>query len=422
MLLAVSGLVLSAAPLFAQGKLVTEKRLWVLRSSGEMAEYDPSTFAAKQTVKIPAEASQSPQSIAVNRLGQILFAPAVSLPLAESDTQSPHKLWFWNGLRATAVDLALKREVTTAGSNQALTESAPAVYLSADGQHLFWFANQARRLQREDVDLSVTAEWRAWRTDTNGAGREDLASVKLPECRCPTGTCEESCPFGVVWIPNNGVAHFFLMTQFVAGKTEPAYKASALYKEDGGKWTANQLTDPLRRVLDAAPEGAVIVEAIPDTGCCGWSNQSNDQTLVRNGGKTVTVFDERTSYKNADYDVSFFTSTAQLSPQLDAVAMTIVATAEVNQPIELSEQGQADPEESKQIRKALTELPAVEVKTLDEAPHRVAFLPHATLVGWLNERELLIVEDDLLVTYNVSTGTRRKSNVRVEDAAHVFLR
>ncbi len=422
MLLAVSGLVLSAAPLFAQGKLVTEKRLWVLRSSGEMAEYDPSTFAAKQTVKIPAEASQSPQSIAVNRLGQILFAPAVSLPLAESDTQSPHKLWFWNGLRATAVDLALKREVTTAGSNQALTESAPAVYLSADGQHLFWFANQARRLQREDVDLSVTAEWRAWRTDTNGAGREDLASVKLPECRCPTGTCEESCPFGVVWIPNNGVAHFFLMTQFVAGKTEPAYKASTLYKEDGGKWTANQLTDPLRRVLDAAPEGAVIVEAIPDTGCCGWSNQSNDQTLVRNGGKTVTVFDERTSYKNADYDVSFFTSTAQLSPQLDAVAMTIVATAEVNQPIELSEQGQADPEESKQIRKALTELPAVEVKTLDEAPHRVAFLPHATLVGWLNERELLIVEDDLLVTYNVSTGTRRKSNVRVEDAAHVFLR
>jgi hypothetical protein len=52
----------------------------------------------------------------------------------------------------------------------------------------------------------------------------------------------------------------------------------------------------------------------------------------------------------------------------------------------------------------------------------VAFLPHATLVGWLNQRELLIVEDHMLVTYNVSTGTRRKSNVRVEDAAHVFLR
>src|SRR5208282_4112090 len=96
MLLAVSGLVLSAAPLFAQGKLVPEKRLWVLRSQGEMVEYDPSTFVAKQTVKIPVEASQSPQSIAINRLGQILFAPAVSLPLAESDTQSPHKLWFWN--------------------------------------------------------------------------------------------------------------------------------------------------------------------------------------------------------------------------------------------------------------------------------------------------------------------------------------
>ena len=421
-LLAASALVLSAAPLFAQGKLVPEKRLWVLRSPGEMVEYDPSTFAVKQTVKVPAEASQSPQSLSVNRLGQILFAPAVSLPLAESDTQSPQKLWFWNGRTAITIDLGLKREVTTAGSNQAVTESAPAVYLSADGQHLFWFANHTRRLQREDVDLSVTVEWQAWRTDTNGAGREDLANVKLPECRCPTGTCEESCPFGVVWIPNNGVADYFLMSQFVAGKTEPVYKASTLYKEDGGKWTATPLVDPLRRVLDATAAGTVIVEAIPDTGCCGWSNQSNDQTLVRNHGKTVTVFDERASYKNNDYDVSFYTSTARLSPELGYVAMTIVATAEVNQPIELSQQGQADPEESKQIRQALTELPTVEVKTLSDAPHRVAFLPHATLLGWLNERELLIVEDHALETYNVTTGTRRKSNVRAEDAAHVFLR
>jgi hypothetical protein len=422
MLVAVSGLVLSAAPLFAQGKLVPEKRLWVLRSSGEMVEYDPSTFAPKQTAKIPAEASQSPQNLAVNRLGQILFVPAVSLPLGESDMQAPHKLWLGNGRTATAIDLGLKRDITNTGSNQAVTESAPAVYLSADGQHLFWFANQARRLQREDVDLSVAVEWQAWRTDANGAGREELASVKLPECRCPSGTCEESCPFGVVWVPNNGVVDYFLMTQFVAGKTEPVYKASALYKEDSGKWTATPLAGALRRVLDAAAGGAVVVEAIPDTGCCGWSNQSNDQTLVHYNGKTVAVFDERAAYNNADYDVSFYTSTAQLSPELGYVAMTIVSTTEVNQPIELSEQGQADPEESKQIRKALTELPAVEVKTLSDAPHRVAFLPRATLVGWLNERELLIVEDHMLVTYNVTAGTRRKSNLRVEDAAHVFLR
>ncbi len=53
---------------------------------------------------------------------------------------------------------------------------------------------------------------------------------------------------------------------------------------------------------------------------------------------------------------------------------------------------------------------------------RVAFVPHATLVGWINEKELLLVEGHVLVVYNVGTGARRKSSVRVEDAGRVFLR
>jgi len=416
LLLATISLLLLASSLFAQAK-----RLWVLRPPEEMVEYDPATFIVKQRVKVPAETMQSPQSLAVNRLGQILFAPALPLPLADSDIAAPPKVWFWTGQAASPMDRGLKRELGAAGSNQIVTESSPAAYLSADGQHLFWFANKARRLQREDVDLSVNVTWQAWRTDAAGTGREDLATATLPDCRCLTGTCEESCPFGVVWVPQDGVAGFFLMTQLVAGKTEPVYKASTLYKEDSGKWTATPLTDPLRRVLDAASEGSVIVEAIPDTGCCGWSNQSNDQTLVRNNGKTIVVFDEQATYKNADYDVSFYTSNALLSPALSSVAMTVVATAQVNQAIQLSEQGQADPEESKRIRKALAELPAVEVKTLADAPRQIAFLPHATLVGWINEKELLITEGNVLTAYNVATGRRRKSSIRVDDAAHVFL-
>ncbi len=215
---------------------------------------------------------------------------------------------------------------------------------------------------------------------------------------------------------------FFLMTQFAAGKDEPAYKASARYQRDGGKWTASPLPDPLRRVLDAAPGGDVIVEAIPDAACCGWSNQSNDQTLVVASGKTRAIFDEQATYKNQDYDVSFYTSNARLSPQLGMVAITVTATAPPNQPIQLAEEGQANPEESRQIHKALAELPAVEVKSLDESSRRVAFLPHTTLVGWISEKELLLVEDRILVVYNLATGAQRKSTVRVEDAARVFLR
>ena len=144
----ISCLLLLTAPVLGQGK-----RLWVLRSPGEMVEYDPATFVVKQTVKVPAEAVQLPQNVSVNRLGQILFAPAVALPLSEDDVSSAHKVWFWNGHAATTIDQGLKRETASTGSNQAVTETAPAPYLSADGSHLFWFANRARRLQREDRDL-----------------------------------------------------------------------------------------------------------------------------------------------------------------------------------------------------------------------------------------------------------------------------
>ena len=408
--------------LLTLASLGQEKRLWVLRAPGEMAEYDPATFAAKQTVKVPAEAVQSPENVSMNRLGQILFVTPVPLPLSEEDVKSTHKVWFWNGHSAAEIDQRLKREVTSAGSNQAVTESAPVAYLSADGAHLFWFANEARRLQREGVDLSTTTTWQAWRSDLSGAGREDLATSKFPDCRCATGTCEDSCPYGVVWAPENGVEKVFLMTQFVAGQTEAVYKATTRYQEDGAKWAATPMAEPLQRVLDASSDGSAIVEAIPDKGCCGWSNQSNDQTLVLVNGKARTVFDELESYKNPDYDASFYTSNAKLSPELGYVAMTIVSTGQVNKAIQLTESGEANSEELVRIRKGLAELPAVEVKSMSESPARVAFLPHAALVGWISEKEILIVEDHVLVAYNLATGARRKSSVRVEDAGKVFLR
>ena len=413
----VGGLLLLVSPLVGQGK-----RLWVLRSPGEMAEYDPATFAAKQTVKVPAEAVQSPEDVSVNQLGQILFETPASLPLSEEDAAAAHKIWFWNGHAATTIDQGLKREAISAGSNHAVTEAAPVAYLSADGTHLYWFANEARRLEREGVDLSTTTTWQAWRTDLTGAGREEIATSKFPDCRCATGTCEESCPYGVAWVPENGVGKFFLLNQFIAGQTAAVYKSSTLYREDGAKWTATPLSEPLQRVLDTATGGNVIVEAIPDTGCCGWSNQSNDQTLVLVNGKMRTVFDERENYKNPDYDASFYTSNAKLSPESASLAMTIVSTAQANKAIQLTESGEANPEELVRIRKGLAELPAVQVTSMQESPGKAVFLSHTTLIGWINEKEILIVEDHLLVAYNIATGARRKSSLRVEDAGRVFLR
>jgi hypothetical protein len=406
---------LLAASLLGQGK-----RLWVLRAPGEMAEYDPATFAAKQKVKVPAEAVASPQSFSANRLGQMLFATPLSLPLPEGDLANERKVWLWDGRAPTTLARDVARSTATTGSNLAITESAPQPYLSADGTHLYWFSNQARRLQRDGVDLSIKAIWSSWQTDLTGADRKDVAASTLPDCSCPTGSCEESCPHGEVWVPQHGVEKFFLLTQFVAGKTQPLYKATSLYEENAGNWTTTRIDPPLRRVMDAANADAIL-EAIPDTGCCGWENQSNDQTLLHLRGKTLTVFDELAAYKNPDYDVTFSTENGKLSLDQGSIAMTIVATAQPNKPIQLSEQGQANPEESQRIRKALLDLPAVEVKSAEESPRRIAFIPHATLVGWISDKEVLIVEGHLLVAYNVVSGARRKSNIRVDDAEHVFL-
>lgn len=413
----VIALLLPTAPLLGQ-----EMRLWVLQAPGELVEYDPATFAVKQTVKVPAEALTTPAGLQVNHLGQVLFATPAELPLAADDVRSPHQVWFWNGHAASTLNQSVKREVVTAGSNQAVTESAPNVYLSADGTHLYWFANEARRLQRNEMDLSTATTWQAWRTDLSGGAREDLASVKLPDCPCGTGVCTETCPYGGEWAPTGGIEKFFLMTQYVTGQTEITYNKSTRYQEQGGKWIGTPLDKPLERELDGASEGDLIVEAIPDAGCCGWTNESNDQTLVLRHGNTQVVFDEQATYKNPDYDVSFYTSNARLSPDLGSLAMTIVATAEPNKPIQLSEQGQANPEESEHIRKALVELPAVEVKSVEDSPKRLAFVPHATLVGWISAKELLLIEDHVLVLYNIGTGARKKSSVRVDDVAKVFLR
>ena len=221
------------------------KRLWILRSPGEMAEYDPATFAAKATVKVPSEVLNSPTNLDVNSAGQMLFASSVSLPVSEEDVIKPHKVWFWNGHEASFMDQGVERKSEERGSNLAITESAPSISLSADGNHLFWFTNRARRLEREEVDLSTTITFQAWQTDLSGGGSKEVTSVKAAECRCTSGSCEETCPSGIVWVPDNGVGNFFLVTQYVAANTAPIFKSTTRYRMDTGKWVETALAAPM---------------------------------------------------------------------------------------------------------------------------------------------------------------------------------
>jgi hypothetical protein len=396
-------------------------RLWVLTEPKSILEYDPVTFARKQVVSVPDEVLKAARIFQINRKGQMLFAP-------NSDDPSPDvgkgedKFWLWDGHAATLLGRETIRISSQAGSNQKVTEASPWLFLSADGNHLFWFSNQFSKLTRENVELSVNTTFRAWQSDLTGKAKHDLATFDFPECRCATGTCSETCPEARFWVPDGGVEDYFFLTRVTQGQTETKYLSSTLYQESETTWTGKDLPEPLQRVLDIGEHGSVVISAVLDTGCCGWENQSNDQTILSTYGKTVVLFDERVQFKNPDYDVSFFTENAKISPEHAHVAMTIEASAKSSAPIQLSEQGQANPAESLRIRKALTDLPVVEVVSAVDPSKRSAYLPHAFLIGWLNAKEILIVENHVLVAYNVSAGTRRRTTIKVTDPSFVFIR
>ena len=393
----------------------------MLTEANSIVEYDPATFARKQAVSVPDEVLKAPRIFQINRRGQMLYAPNVEDPSPDVGKNS-EKFWVWDGHAPALLGREIIRISSPSGSNQKVSEASPWPFLSADGDHLFWFTNQYNKLERENIELSVTTNFRAWRSAFTGKQKEDLASFDFPECRCTTGACSETCPEARFWVPDEGVQDYFLLTSVIQGQTETKYLSSSLYLQSENSWPASDLKQPLQRVLDMTERGSVIINAVLDTGCCGWENQSNDQTVLLNHGSSVVLFDERVQYKNPDYDVSFFTENAKLSPQLAHVAMTIEASAKSSAPIQLSEQGQANPPESLRIRKALGDLPAVEVVSAADPSKRSAYLPHAFLVGWLSEKEILIVENHLLVAYNVSSGARRKSTIRVSDPAFVFVR
>lgn len=396
-------------------------RLWVLTEPNSVIEYDPTTFARKESVKVPDEVAKSARIFQINHQGQMLYAP-------NSDDPSPDvgkggdRFWLWDGHAASSLGRETIRISSQAGSNQKVSEASPWPFLSADGTHLFWFSNLYNKLEREKVELTVTTTFRAWRSDLAGKDKQELATFDFPECRCSTGACSETCPEARFWVPDGGVEDYFFLTRVIQGPTETKYLSSTLYKQTDAAWTSTDLPQPLQRVLDLADGGAIVISAILDVGCCGWENQSNDQTILTNHGRIVTLFDERAQFKNPDYDVSFFTENAKLSPGHAHVALTIEASVKSTAPIQLSEQGQANPTESASIRRALADMPAVEVVSAADASKRSAYLPHAYFVGWISEKEMLIVENHALVAYNIATAARRRSTIKVGDPSFVFVR
>lgn len=392
--------------------------VWILGKSGRLSAYNGSDFRLRMTIPapLPPDARAHPESISVSRSGLVLYAKLVPF------TEQPSLWVLWSNGHARELVGRSRRTRPAKGGGSFVTRVTPIPTLGVDGKRIFWFEDRLTALQRENMgEISQTGEFLSWTTDLSGRNRKPLVRLALPRCRCATGACEETCPEIDAWFPAPGVSDFFFLTRVVPGQLGSYFLETDLYRENAGTWVARKLPGPVYSFLDAADHGRVYLAAIPDAGCCGWENESDDQSFLVRGGKRILFFDERARFHNPDYDVSFFTSNARLSPDASQVAYTVAATFRPGQTIRVSDRGKANPEELRSIQTALARMPQVEVETLSN-PSKPRFrLPDAQLIGWWSAQRLLVWQQGRLLVVDAATGHVADTGLHAEKAADVFL-
>ena len=415
-------LCLICAPTFTQSRVAVfggppsgRTVVWILGADGKMSEYDGTDFHPwVRGLALPAGARQHPEKISISRKGTVIYADTLS---------GTHLLRLWSSYRY-APELTAGSQDTRPGNNGGSIETwaTPVVYFSDDGARFYWFENRMTETSGGEGNISRTGEFASWTTDLRGGNFNPVVSFALAECKCETGACEDTCPEISVWAPNTGVSDFFFLTLRVQGQIQTKYQETDLYRLANGRWSALKMADPIELFLDAANGGDFYIAAVPDSGCCGWENESDDVTYVVQRGRQTTLFDERARYHNDDYDVSFMTANARFSPNGGEVAYTVGATARAEQEIRLSDEGKPNSEELAGIRAALKDLPRVEVVMLSDVTKVSLSLAHSELIGWLDQQRLLVLQGRQLIVVDVARGEAKPTGLTAENMASVFIR
>jgi hypothetical protein len=389
--------------------------IWVLEPDNKLAAYDAADFRHWGTLALPPEAKGLSESIAISRQGAVLatdpFGKNISLRrFWQSD---PHLGWSLVG--------GTDDKIPAPGGGYLITSAIPQVHFTSDPERLFWFEDRKRILNRGDLDISVTTVFLAWTTNRHGEDVQQVAEVPYPKCACDTGACEETCPETQVWAPEAGITDFFFVTRRVQGQVGMHFQGTDLYRLQNGRWVSQKLPAPVEQFADMADHGNVFIAIVGDSGCCGWVNESDDQALLFRNGQSTVIYDERERFHNDNYDVSFFTSRARLSPDGSRFAYTLAATAPPDAEIRLSDSGKEHPEELQRIKKALSELPRVEVLAVAEPKKVVVGLP-GELVDWLDGKRILIVQDRELVVLDVDSGAKALTGIKASGPLQAFVR
>ncbi len=416
---------LAAAFLVSAATAQSPKALWVLQAPDEIVEYDVARFTARRTLKVPLRLLEHPEYLSVNAKGQMVFLPPKDAQWASGEMASAagHE-WFWDGRQAKERRIEGPKTQGGSAGKPTVTETALQWFLSAGGESLFWFENRFEKVTEGlGLELSVRSSARVWRTELVNGRPETITNLSsFGWCECTTGTCSESCSEWDAWAPDGVVGDFFLVTRVTPGQIQSIYHESLLCRRSGRTWQVKKLPQPIERPLTASANGEVLVAAVLDGGCCGWENASSDQALLLQNGKVSVLYDEYDRFNNRNYDVSFYIGDARLAASNAMLAYTLVSTARAASEIRLSSDGKENAEELARVRKAIAELPAVEVVQLGIQPRPVTVIRHAELVGWLSDHEILVAQDGRLAVYDSRGGKRRETTIRVRNAADAFMR
>jgi hypothetical protein len=354
---------------------------------------------------------EHPEHLAVNTRGEIAF-----LPPAAGNGDRPLAAWVWDGRDA--------REWSAATPQPVRRETTRQWFLSARGASLFLFEQTFEKALdgSSGIERSVRTRARVRRTDLGGHVLETVAALSSPgSCTCETGACSETCPEWSMWAPDGVVDTLFVVTRTTPGQLTSTYHETALYRRAGSTWQVTTLPRPLEKPLDASPAGDLIVTAIPDGGCCGWENESSDQTLLIRPGTSSVLYDEFGRHDNRNYDVSVYTARARLAPRGAMIASTMASTVPAGD-VRLSADGKENPAELARLRKTIADLPAVEVLRLATPTRPILTVHRAVLVGWLDDGAIVVVQDGRLARHEVPSGKRTEMPIRVRTAADAFLR
>jgi hypothetical protein len=414
-------LITVATPFGAQTRVVvfggpsaSRTMIWVLGGDNHMSEYDGVEFRLwVGGISMPPDARKHPEDILVTRTGVVMYSDM--LPVT-----SLRHIWSTNNYAHDLVGGADDKRAASSGGFL-ITSATPAVFPSGDGGRLFWFENRFTTLDR-GPEASRDGNFLSWTTDLTGNNPKPVTSFRFDPCKCETGVCSESCPEIAVWAPDSGVSDFFYATRWVPGQIGSHYLETNLYNFANGSWTAHKLDHPLDHILDASDHGNLFIESPQDySGDDDPADAPGSVTMLNIAGKSVTIFDERARFRDADYLIGFATTRAAISPDAARVAYAIAAPDLAAEIQPRTQPKKSDAAEVARLRSEAAALPRTEIITVSDPAKVLLSLPNTELVGWLDAGRLLILQHGELQSLDVATRSVKPTGIKCDSTQYVFF-